>query len=109
MREITLEALKLLVMILAVVLTRYVVPWLKAKTENETMEAIIDWTVQAVLAAEQAHHAQTGEERKYIVTEFIKHILAQKNIDLTDQEISTLIEAAVKQMNYEEKPVAVQK
>lgn len=104
MREITLEALKLLIMILAMVMTRYVVPWLKAKTENETMQAVIDWTMQAVLAAEQAHQAQSGAERKYIVTEFIKQILIQKNISLSDEELSMLIESAVRQMNYEEKP-----
>lgn len=99
MREVTLEALKLLIMILAMVMTRYVVPWLKAKTENETMQAVIDWTMQAVLAAEQAHQAQSGAERKYIVTEFIKQILIQKNISLSDEELSMLIESAVKQMN----------
>lgn len=104
MREITLEALKLLIMILAMVMTRYVVPWLKAKTENETMQSVIDWTMQAVLAAEQAHQAQSGAERKYIVTEFIKQILIQKNISMSDEELSMLIESAVKQMNYEEKP-----
>ncbi len=99
MREITLEALKLLIMVTVLVLTRFVVPWLKAKTENETMQAVLDWTVQAVLAAEQAHQAQTGAERKYIVTEFIKSILIQKNISLSDEELNTLIEAAVMQMN----------
>lgn len=99
MREITLEALKLLIMVTVLVLTRFVVPWLKAKTENETMQAVLDWTVQAVMAAEQAHQAQTGAERKYIVTEFIKSILIQKNISLSDEELNTLIEAAVMQMN----------
>lgn len=99
MREITLEALKLLIMVTVLVLTRFVVPWLKAKTENETMQAVLDWTMQAVLAAEQAHQAQTGAERKYIVTEFIKQILIQKNISLSDEELNTLIEAAVMQMN----------
>ena len=99
MREITLEALKLLIMVTMLVLTRFVVPWIKAKTENETMQAVLDWTVQAVLAAEQAHQAQTGAERKYIVTEFIKSILIQKNISMSDEELNTLIEAAVMQMN----------
>jgi LL-H family phage holin len=99
MREITLEALKLLIMVTVLVLTRFVVPWLKAKTSNETMQAVLDWTMQAVLAAEQAHQAQTGAERKYIVTKFIKQILIQKNISLSDEELNTLIEAAVMQMN----------
>lgn len=99
MREIILEAVKLTIMILAAVITRYVVPWLKAKTENETMAAIIDWTAQAVLAAEQTHQAQTGPERKRIVVRFLKSVLEAKNISLTDDEIDTMIEAAVKQMN----------
>ena len=99
MREITLEALKLLIMVTVLVLTRFVVPWLKAKTSNETMQVVLDWTMRAVLAAEQAHQAQTGAERKYIVTEFIKSILIQKNISLSDEELNTLIEAAVMQMN----------
>lgn len=99
MREITLEALKLLIMVTVLILTRFVVPWLKAKTQSETMQTVLDWTMQAVLAAEQAHQAQTGAERKYIVTEFIKRILIQKNISLSDEELNTLIEAAVLQMN----------
>lgn len=99
MREITLEAVKLLIMILAVVLTRYIVPWIRAKTDNELLSTIIDWTMQAVLAAEQSHQAETGPERKRIVTQFIKQILEQKNIALSDEEIDTMIEAAVRQMN----------
>lgn len=99
MREIVLELLKLTIMIVAMLLTRYVVPWLKAKTQNETMHTLIDWAIQAVLAAEQAHKAQSGPERKAIVTRFIKQILEQKNLALSDEEIDVMIEAAVRQMN----------
>ena len=55
--------------------------------------------MQAVLAAEQCHQAQSGAERKAIVTRFIKELLAQKNLALSDDEIDVMIEAAVKQMN----------
>ena len=99
MREITLEAVKLLIMILALAITRYVVPWIKAKTDNELLSTIIDWTMQAVLAAEQSHQAETGPERKRIVVRFIRQVLEQKNITLSDEEIDTMIEAAVRQMN----------
>ena len=37
MRDIVLELLKLTIMIVAMLLTRYAIPWLKAKTQNETM------------------------------------------------------------------------
>lgn len=99
MREITLELLKLALMIATLVITRYVVPWIKAKTQSDTMSVLIDWVMQAVLAAEQMHQAQSGAERKAIVTKFIKELLAQKNLALSDDEIDVMIEAAVKQMN----------
>lgn len=99
MREITIEILKLIIMIAAALITRYAVPWLKARTENAVMQSVIDWTFQAVHAAEQAHQALPGPDRKAIVTKFIKEVLQQKNISLTDEEIDMLIEAAVGQMN----------
>ena len=102
MRDIILEILKLTIMIATMLITRYAIPWLKAKTENSVMQALIDWTGQAVLAAEQTHDAGTGAEKKAIVTEFIKRLLMQKNISLSDEEINTLIEAAVRQMKIDD-------
>lgn len=99
MRDIIMELLKLTIMITTLVITRYVVPWIKAKTQSDTMSVLIDWTMQAVLAAEQCHQAGSGAERKAIVTRFIRQILEQKNIALSDEEIDVMIEAAVKQMN----------
>lgn len=102
MRDIILEVLKLTIMIATLLITRYAIPWIKAKTENSVMQALIDWTAQAVLAAEQTHDAGTGAEKKAIVTEFIKRLLIQKNISLSDEEIEMLIEAAVRQMQLED-------
>ena len=104
MRDIYLEIAKLVLMILAALITRYAIPWIRAKTENSVMQALIDWTAQAVLAAEQTHG--TGAEKKAIVTEFIKKLLLQKNIALSDEEINMLIEAAVRQMKMEDGTVA---
>ena len=46
--------------------------------------------------------AGSGAEKKAIVTEFIKKLLLQKNIALSDEEINTLIEAAVRQMKIDD-------
>ena len=102
MREIILEIVKLTIMIAVLLITKYAIPWVKAKTDNTIMQALIDWTMQAVLAAEQTHDAGTGVEKKAIVTEFIKKMLLQKNISLSDEEINTLIEAAVRQMKMDD-------
>ena len=106
MRDIYLEIAKLVLMILAALITRYAIPWIRAKTENSVMQALIDWSMQAVMAAEQTHDAGTGAEKKAIVTEFIKKLLIQKNISLSDEEIEMLIEAAVRQMKMEDGTVA---
>ena len=45
MRDIIMELLKLTIMIVAMLITRYVIPWLKAKTENDTMSVLIDWAM----------------------------------------------------------------
>ena len=102
MRDIVLEVLKLTIMIATMLITRYAIPWLKAKTENAAMQALIDWIGQAGMAAEQTHAAGTGAEKKAIVTGFIKKLLMQKNIALSDEEIEMLIEAAVRQMKTED-------
>lgn len=102
MKEIYLEIAKLIIMILAALITRYLIPWLKSRTDNELMSSVIDWTAQAVLAVEQTQGAGDGEHKKYLVREFVQTILDQKGISLTDEEIDTIIEAAVKQMNMEE-------
>lgn len=106
MREIYIEIAKLLIMIMCAVITRYLVPWLEAKTQSETLHTIIDWGMQAVQAAEQTHAAGSGAEKKAIVTKFIKRMLIQKNISLSDEEIEMLIEAAVRQMKMEDGTVA---
>lgn len=102
MRDIILELLKLTIMIAIFLITRYAIPWIRAKTENSVMQSLIDWSMQAVMAAEQTHDAGSGVEKKAIVTEFIKKLLLQKNIALSDEEIEMLIEAAVRQMKMED-------
>lgn len=107
MRDIVLELLKLTIMIATFLITRYAIPFIRAKTENTVLQGLIDWTGQAVLAAEQTHDAGSGAEKKAIVTEFIKKLLMQKNISLSDEEIEMLIEAAVRQMKMDDGTVAV--
>ena len=46
-RDIILELLKLTIMIVSLLLTTYVIPWVKSKTQNETMHSLIDLATQA--------------------------------------------------------------
>ena len=99
MNEIIFEVLKLIVMVMALLIARYLVPWAKQKMDNEEIRELMVWVEKAVLMAEQVHGDKTGAERKEIVIEFLKEILAEKDIQITEEQLDALIEAAVKAMN----------
>ena len=102
MNEIIFEALKLLIMIVFFQASCYLVPWIKSMIGQKRLDEIKSWTNAAVLMAQQVYYAKTGPERKAIVVELLKSMLTAKNISITDEQLDTLIEAAVKAMKMEE-------
>ena len=106
MNEITFTALRLLTMILMAVLSAYVIPWVKARIGNERLEQISQWAALAVSWAEQiVDKTGAGADKKIMVENFLRNILASKGIVLTDQQIDILIESAVRQMHTTENDV----
>ena len=102
MTDIIFEVIKVLVMIAALMMARYVIPWLNELVKNSKTDQIIKWAKQGVLAVQQMYSGAPGPDRKIIVTKFLKQILAEKDMDLSDEQIEILIEAAVKQMKIEQ-------
>lgn len=102
MNEIIFEALKLLIMIVFFLASCYLLPWLKSMIGQNRLDEIKSWTNAAVLMAQQVYYAKTGPERKAIVVELLKSMITAKNISITDEQLDTLIEAAVKAMKMEE-------
>ena len=102
MNDIVFEIVKVVVMVAALLITRYLVPWLKEKIGADKLAMAEKWAKYAVLKAQQVLWDETGKDRKAYVTEFLKEILMAKNIALSDEQLDVLIEAAVKQMKIEE-------
>jgi LL-H family phage holin len=102
MSDIIFEILKLVVMVSILLVTRYLVPLISAHVDMTKVNIVATWAKSAVLKAQQVMSAKSGEERKAFVTEFLKKILTAKNISISDEQIDTLIEAAVKQMKIDE-------
>ena len=102
MNEFIFETLKLIVMVAGLLIARHVIPWLKAQTQNEQTQEIVKWVEQAVLMAQQVHWAKTGAEKKQIVIQILHGILAEKGLQISDEQLDTLIEAAVKAMKMAE-------
>lgn len=102
MNEIIFEVLRLAVLLVVFAVTCYLIPWIKGKIGQDRLNEITTWTNAAVLMAQQVYYAKTGPERKTIVIDLLKSMLAAKNISITDEQLDTLIEAAVKAMKMEE-------
>jgi LL-H family phage holin len=82
--------------VITLVLTYFVVPWLRAKIGNEKLSVIEMWVNAAVAAAEQIFKVpESGPSKKTYVMEFLKG----KGITITDEELDALIEAAVYELN----------
>lgn len=96
MENVMYQILSLVLTIIGLVITYFVVPWLKTKISNQKLTTIEMWVNIAVAAAEQMKAAGliTGDKK----TEVIKFI-RNKGITITDQELDALIEAAVFEIN----------
>lgn len=102
MNEIVFEVLRAAVMLLVVLLVRYAIPYVKLKVEDTKYAWLVDWVELSVRSAEQTIvGSKTGAEKKAAVTEFVKNLLYQKNITISDKQLDTLIESAVYIMNKE--------
>lgn len=102
MSEMVMEILKIIVMLAGILLTRYAIPWIKAKIGAEKLAEVKVWVNAAVLMAQQVYDAKPGPERKAIVVDLIRGMLIKKNIDISAEQLDTLIEAAVKAMKMQE-------
>lgn len=81
-----------LIGILAVVMTAFVIPFIKSKTTAQQRADILVLIEIAVAAAEQMSKAlDTGEAKKNYVMEFLRG----KGVNVDTREIDNMIEAAV--------------
>lgn len=96
MNEILFEILKAVMIVIIALVGRYGIPYLKQLAENKKCDWVVKWVEIAVDATEQTVFGdKKGTERKVIVTKFIKKLLLQKNISMSDEQLDNLIEAAV--------------
>lgn len=96
MNDVLYLVIKILVIIAITLITRYLVPYIKERLEQSKYKWIADVVSQAVKSAEQTITGRkSGAERKAIVVDFIKTLLIQKNISISDEQIDNLIESAV--------------
>lgn len=106
MDQLTFQVIELLVCFAAAVIVALIVngliPALNNTMTEDQFETVKEWVQTFVFMAEQVFKNTSGADKKQIVTKRVKQILELKNISMTEQQISDLIEAAVKGMKIAE-------
>lgn len=106
MDQTTVEILKLVitaaVALIAVIIRKDLIPFIQSKTTAEQFRTAQEMTEMFVYMAQQLFKDKTGKERKQIVIDALKPALENAGINLTDQFIDDMIEAAVKGLRIAE-------
>lgn len=85
----------------ATAVTVFLIPWLRKRYGNETLEKAKSWVQIAVYAAEKAYGAGHGEEK----LAYAEEVLAQHKIKLDTDTLLALVNAEIKKMEQAELPV----
>lgn len=102
--NIDIEIIKLIVYLVLVavtlIITGFVLPYIRSSIGAEKYNLIIKYIEQAVNSAEQIFGGKgTGEQKKAYVIYMMQNILDKVGYKLTEDQLNMLIESAVKAMN----------
>lgn len=102
MNEITFNILKIVVAVATVLISAYVIPLLKVKVTDAKYQRLLEIVEIAVRAAEQTIKGSGhGAIKKDEVINYVTNWMLSHGIDITDEQLDQLIEAAVYAMNNE--------
>lgn len=84
-------------MLVAVLITTFVIPYIKKKTNAEDLAEFHGWVEVGVAAAEQLYKVTEGEEKKQYVLDY----LHSKGYSVDVDDLENAIEAAVLKLHAE--------
>ena len=85
------------ILLVAAIVTTFVVPWIKSKAKNEDMAIFLRWVEIAVAAAEQLYESTDGEKKKAYVLAYLNG----KGYTVDVDDLENAIEAAVLKLHNE--------
>lgn len=95
MEKIIFDILEIVVIVVATLIGRYVIPYFKAKLDEKKIEAMVEWAKRFVNTAENIINGQgKGKEKREYVAKLLANKAKELNINLSENEIRALIEDA---------------
>lgn len=90
--------LNALIALLGLLLTTFLIPWIRTKISNEKLEEVKKWTAVGVKAAEMIYkESGMGNIKKA----YVRRFLESKGYKLDIDTVDALIEATVREMQQE--------
>ena len=102
MSEIAMYIAEVIIIAVIIAISRFAIPCAINYVKNSNLSAAAQWVKFAVLEAEQVLSQYTGKEKKEYVEGFVYDTLKGLKINISKDQVDTLIESAVKQMNLEQ-------
>lgn len=93
MNDITYLIVRCVVVVLATIVSVYVIPYIKQKLSESQYRDLLDVITTAVQAVEQT--MEGGQVKKEEVVKFVSVYLMNHKIDITPEQLDKLIESAV--------------
>ena len=108
MNEVTFEIVKIIasavVAIIVVLVTKVVIPYIKTLKMTVEQELIFTEMLKAVKAAEQTiKESKQGKAKRAQVIAYITQWLNDKKINITEEQVSNLLESCVFDINNPDK------
>lgn len=89
-----------IISIAGALVSAFVIPWIKTNISAKDLETITFWVRFAVRCADQLFTPEQWEEKKKYVMSYIITKCGELGLKLTEEDINTLIEAAVNQLHH---------
>ncbi len=104
MNDITFNILKIVVAVATALISVYIIPVLRQQLNSSKYQQLLDMVEVAVRAAEQTIQGSgMGAHKKDEVIYFVSAWMARHGINITEEQLDQLIEAAVFNMKQEAK------
>lgn len=107
MSDIAMYIAEIIIVAVVAAICRFAIPCAINYVKNSNLSTAAQWVKFAVLKAEQVFAQYTGQEKKEYVENFVFDTLNSLKINITKDQVDTLIESAVKQMNIEKQKTQV--
>ena len=102
MNEALFDIIMALIPVCGLIITGFVIPYLKVSIGNKQLVYISQWVKKAVEAAEVLFDTpKAGEEKRQYVIDFIDKMFNSKKVIITKDQIRMLLESAWKEMTKE--------